>query len=45
MVEVNIIKQNLNKPDNPNFLKDGAVGLDGTQERLLTAMVSVRLKF
>ena len=45
MVEVNNIKQKLYKPEKLDLLGKEAVGLDGTQERLLTAMVSVRLKF
>ena len=45
MVKVNIIIQKVNKPEKLDLLGKEAVGLDGTQERLLTAMVSVRLKF
>ena len=44
MVEVNIIIQKVNKPENQDLLKDDAVAIDGNAYALLSNNVSVRLK-
>ena len=44
MVEVNIIKQKVNKPENYNFNVEASTRLDATPKDLRNTNVSVRLK-
>ena len=44
MVELNIIIQKVNKPENQDLLFKEAVSLDATPTDLMNANVSVRLK-